>query len=224
MRAFTTLTGIAAPLPEADIDTDVIFPARFLLLFEKAGLGARLFFDRRFDESGAPKEGFVLNRPPFNGAQILITGENFGTGSSREHAVWALADFGIRCVIAPSFGEIFYLNCFKNGLLPIRLSPSQCEMVLSHACTSNSPITVDLEKCQVQFEARRVPFSIDSAHRSALLKGVDDIGQVLADDLADIRAFEKRQLAHSPWLALPPGVQYVTPCSFDHPGADHAKR
>lgn len=203
MRPFTTLTGIAAPLPEADIDTDVIFPARFLLLLEKAGLGTRLFFDRRFDESGAPRPRFVLNRPPFDGAQILVTGENFGTGSSREHAVWALADFGIRCVIAPSFGEIFYLNCCKNGLLPIRLPPAEHAQVLDHACTRSSPITVDLEKCQVQFDAGNVPFSIDTAHRRALLEGLDEIGQVLADDLADIVSFEKRQCEHSPWLVLP---------------------
>src|SRR5580698_3433920 len=124
MKRFTTVTGIAAPLPEADIDTDVIFPARFLLLPDKAGLGKQLFFDRRFDEFGAPRREFVLNRPPFDNAQILITGENFGTGSSREHAVWALAELGIRSIIAPSFGEIFYSNCLKNGLLPIRLPPS----------------------------------------------------------------------------------------------------
>jgi 3-isopropylmalate/(R)-2-methylmalate dehydratase small subunit len=203
MTPFNVLTGIVASLPEADIDTDVIFPARFLLLFEKAGLGTKLFYDRRFDESGTVKEHFVLNRAPYNTAQILLTGANFGTGSSREHAVWALADFGIRCVIAPSFGEIFYLNCIKNGLLPIRLPSPEHDRLLRYASESPRTLTVDLVNCQIRFDGMIVPFAIDSAHQMALLEGRDEIDRILTDDLSDILAFEARHRASSPWLAQP---------------------
>jgi 3-isopropylmalate/(R)-2-methylmalate dehydratase small subunit len=205
MRRFTTLTGIAAALPDADIDTDVIFPARFLLLTDKAGLGKQLFFDRRFDKDGAPREEFVLNRRPFDRAQILIAGNNFGTGSSREHAVWALVDFGVRCVIAPSFGEIFYLNCFKNGLLPIRVTPAEHAVLLDHA-RSGRVLTVDLERLEIRFDSCSLAFSLDATLRRGLLEGLDEIDQILADDLADIVAFEARQRQDAPWLVLDPAA------------------
>src|SRR3984957_9049014 len=146
MESFVSLTSVAAPLPDADIDTDVIFPARFLLLLNRQGLGQHLFHERR---RSSGQERFVLDRSPFDKAQILVAGRNFGCGSSREQAVWALSDFGIRCVIAPSFGEIFYGNCFRNGVLPIILpDPEHHDVML--AATSGAPLTVDLEAQEIR--------------------------------------------------------------------------
>src|SRR5690606_11361624 len=160
MEKFTRLTSVAAPLPESDIDTDVIFPARFLLLPDKKGLGEQLFNERRTNRTGdGPR--FVLDTPPYDKARILVTGRAFGTGSSREQAVWALADFGIRCVIAPSFGEIFFANCFKNGVLPIVLAEEPHGEVMAEARAAR-PLTIDLEAQQVQFEdGRAIGFDID---------------------------------------------------------------
>lgn len=201
MRCFVALTGIAAPLPDSDIDTDVIFPARFLLLLDRQGLGRHLFHERRrAPESG--QQPFVLSRPPFDRAEILVAGRNFGCGSSREQAVWALADFGIRCIIAPSFGEIFHTNCFRNGVLAITLDDAQHRDAIAAAATGK-PITVHLDAQLIHLaEGRTIAFDIDLHRRRALLLGLDQIGAILADDAADIAAFEKHQRSAAPWLYL----------------------
>lgn len=200
MKPFTTVTSIAAPLPEADVDTDIIFPARFLLLLDREGLGRHLFHERRRPAEGAPP--FVLDTPPYDRAEILVTGPNFGTGSSREQAVWALADFGIRVVIAPRFGEIFFSNCFRNGLLPIVLGEAEHGAVM-RAAEAGEKVSVDLETQRIVLvDGTAIGFSIDSYRRRALLLGLDEIGAILADDAADIAAFEARQKAATPWLHL----------------------
>src|SRR5512134_398453 len=146
MQPFTVLTGVAAPLPMINIDTDMIIPKQFLKTIKRTGLGKSLFFDQRYLDNGEENPGFVLNRSAYRNAQILIAGENFGCGSSREHAPWALLDFGIRCVIAPSFADIFYNNCFKNGILPIVLSKDECDLLIHEAEVAVDPtFTVDLE-------------------------------------------------------------------------------
>jgi 3-isopropylmalate/(R)-2-methylmalate dehydratase small subunit len=199
---FTTLTSRAAPLAEADIDTDVIIPARFLLLLDKAGLGRHLFHERRHDRSGALEPDFVLNRPPFDRAEILVAGRNFGCGSSREQAVWALVDFGIRCIIAPSFGEIFFANCFKNGTLPIALDAAPYGEVLA-AAEAEAAVTVDLTAQEIRLaRAEPIPFAVDPQSRRALLLGLDEIGMILAEDLPEIEAFEVLHRRAAPWLFL----------------------
>ncbi len=200
MQPFTTITSVAAPLPEADVDTDIIFPARFLLLLDREGLGRHLFQERRRKAAGeAP---FVLDRPPFDKAAILVAGRNFGSGSSREQAVWALADFGIRVVIAPSFGEIFFSNCFRNGVLPIVLGPEDHERVMI-AAASESAVTVDLERLQIECgNGPPIPFAVDPYRRRSLLQGLDEIGAILTDDADAIAAFEARQKHAAPWLHL----------------------
>ena len=203
MSDFTPLTGVAAPLPESNVDTDVIFPARFLLLLNKAGLGKHLFHERRHNPS-PDQPRFVLDRPPFTGARILVTGPNFGSGSSREQAVWALADFGIRCIIAPSFGEIFYNNCFKNGLLPIVLPADRVAEAMA-AATAGTPLTVDLAAQTVTWpDGPTLDFQIDAYRRRLLLLGLDEIGAILTDDAADIARFEAAQRATYSWLYLTP--------------------
>lgn len=198
MEPFTTLTSVAAPFPEAQIDTDVIFPARFLLLLDKHGLGRHLFHERR------AKGGFVLDTPPFDRARIMVTGPDFGTGSSREQAVWALADFGIRCVIGPSFGEIFHANCFRNGVLPIVLTGADLTRVQDWAAAGRA-LTVDLEDGCIRLDNEPpIPFAIEPHRRRALLEGLDEIGVILADDLPDILAHEERQRLLRPWLFLTP--------------------
>ncbi len=201
MQKFTTLDSVAAPLPETHLDTDVIFPARFLLLPDKKGLGEQLFNERRTNRTGdGPR--FVLDTPPFDRAQILVAGKAFGTGSSREQAVWALADFGIRCVIAPSFGEIFFANCVKNGVLTIELSELDHEAVMREAQSARS-IVVDLPLQQIRFaDGSIIGFDIDPHRKRTLLLGLDEIGLILTDDAEDIAAFEKRQRAAKPWLYL----------------------
>ena len=203
MQPFRMLSSVAAPLPEANIDTDIIFPARFLLLLNKKGLGAHLFNERRNNKTQAGAQ-FVLDRPPFDRARILVAGRDFGTGSSREQAVWALADFGIRCVIAPSFGEIFFANCFKNGVLPIVLGQPEHDAVMAKAQQAGS-ITVDLEAQVVRLnDGRAISFEIDAYRKRGLQLGLDDIGAVLADDTHDIASFETRQRERRPWLYLQP--------------------
>jgi len=204
MEKFSTLQSVAAPLPEADIDTDIIFPARFLLLLDKAGLGGHLFHERRVGRDGKPTD-FILNQPPFDTAKILVADANFGSGSSREQAVWALADFGIRCVIAPSFGEIFYSNCFKNGVLPVVLTGEDHANVMS-AARSGQPFTIDLEKQTVMLpNGPAIGFDIDPYRKRALMLGLDEIGGILADDAADIATFETRHRRDQPWLFLDDG-------------------
>lgn len=199
MSNFTPLTGIAAPLDEANVDTDVIFPARFLLLLDKAGLGAQLFHERRH-----AVQPFILDRPPFDKARILIAGRNFGSGSSREQAVWALADFGIRAVIAPSFGEIFFNNCFKNGVLPIVLPDMEVERLQALAA-SGAPFSIDLEAGLIHLpDSSELGFSLDPYRRRLLLLGLDEIGAILADDVTDIERFESAQAEAQPWLHLGP--------------------
>lgn len=201
MRRFTTVTGIAAPLPEADIDTDVIFPARFLLIAEKDGLGKYAFNERRAGKAnGAPD--FILDVAPFDEASILVAGHNFGSGSSREQAVWALADFGFRCIIAPSFGEIFFNNCLKNGVLPVVLDEAEHRRALA-AAQSARPLTVDLEARSLTLpDGGTIPFATDPFSRRALLQGLDEIGMILSEDLAEIDAFEARQRRQEPWLDI----------------------
>lgn len=203
MEKFTTLTSVTAPLPEADIDTDVIFPARFLLLLDKGGLGKHLFHERRH-QAGRLTD-FMLNHPPYDRAKILVTGDNFGSGSSREHAVWALADFGIRCVIAPSFGEIFFANCAKNGVLAIVLGGQEHRRVM-HAAVTGANLTVDLQSQTVMLpDGWSIGFDVDPYKKRALLLGLDEIGGILADDLAEIAAFEQRQRKLFPWVPLDDG-------------------
>jgi 3-isopropylmalate/(R)-2-methylmalate dehydratase small subunit len=201
MEKFTQIDSVAAPLPEGDIDTDILFPARFLLLPDKTGLGKHLFHERRHrhDKDAPP---FILNTSPFDKAEILVAGPNFGCGSSREQAVWALMDFGIRCVIAPSFGEIFYANCFKNGALPIVLDEDQHRAALAAAATGRS-LSVRLEEQTIRLPGGDVvAFAVDPYRRRCLLTGLDEIGAIIADDSDDIAAFERRQRAHSPWAFL----------------------
>ncbi len=204
MEKFTRITSVAAPLPEADVDTDIIFPARFLLLLDKAGLGKHLFHERRYRPDGT-RTDFVLNQAPFEDAKILVADANFGSGSSREQAVWALADFGIRCVIAPSFGEIFYNNCFKNGVLPIAVSAERHAEIMS-AARSGGEITIDLEAETIRLpNGPQFGFEIDSYRRRALLLGLDEVGSILTDDIDDIKRFEARQRLEAPWLLLDDG-------------------
>lgn len=200
MQKFTSLTSVAAPLPEADIDTDVIFPARFLLLLDKAGLGKHLFHERRH-QSGRLTD-FVLNRAPYDSAQILVAGANFGSGSSREHAVWALADFGIRCVIAPSFGEIFFANCAKNGVLAIVLGDEAHGRAMRTAAGGGT-MNVDLLSQTITLpDGQPIGFDVEPYRKRALLLGLDEIGSILAEDATDIAAFERAQRHEFPWVQL----------------------
>jgi 3-isopropylmalate/(R)-2-methylmalate dehydratase small subunit len=200
MQPFTTLTGVAAPLPVANVDTDKIIPARFLKTLTRTGLGKALFDGLRYDEAGAERPDFVLNREPFRKAEILIALDNFGCGSSREHAPWALADFGIRCVIAPSFADIFYNNCFKNGLLPVTLPREVCEQLMQDTeLGSNARVTVDLERqVVVRANGEEIPFQVDEGRRNALLNGLDEIAETLARDTG-ITRFETGRAAREPW-------------------------
>jgi 3-isopropylmalate/(R)-2-methylmalate dehydratase small subunit len=182
MQNFTTLTGIAAPFAEINVDTDKIIPKQFLKTIKRTGLGTNLFHELRYDAAGKEISDFVLNKPAYRKAQILVTGENFGCGSSREHAPWALLDFGIRCVIAPSFAEIFYSNCFQNGILPIVLPQSEVDKLLDDAGRgSNATVTVDLEKQEIRGpDGGVIRFDIDAFRKHCLLNGLDAIGLTLA--------------------------------------------
>ena len=199
MQAFTKLTGIAAPLPKANVDTDQIIPARFLKSISRLGFGKNLFANFRFKEDGTENPDFVLNQEPYRKAEILIAFENFGCGSSREHAPWALLDFGIRCVIAPDFADIFHNNCFKNGVLPVRLPREICEKLMEDAkMGGNARISVDLERqVVVRPNGEEIPFQIDPLRRHLMLNGLDDIGQTMQHAPA-IDGFEARQRAAQP--------------------------
>ncbi len=201
MQKFTTLTGVAAPLPMANVETDKIIPARFLKTIKRTGLGVHLFDTLRFDAEGRERPDFVLNREPWKRAEILIAHENFGCGSSREHAPWALLDFGIRSVIAPDFGDIFYNNCFKNGMLPIRLPRAVCDQLIEDTkLGGNARITVDLqEQVVVRPNGEKIHFEIDPFRKHLLLNGLDDIGQTMQHATA-IDAYETRQRAEKPWV------------------------
>jgi 3-isopropylmalate/(R)-2-methylmalate dehydratase small subunit len=201
MKPFTTLTGIAAPLPLANVDTDKIIPARFLKTIKRSGLGVHLFDTLRFDETGAERPDFVLNQEPYRHAEILIAHENFGCGSSREHAPWALLDFGIRCVIAPDFADIFHTNTFKNGILPIKLPREVCDQLMDDAkLGGNARITVDLAAQEVvRPNGERIHFEIDPFRKHLLLNGLDDISQTLQYAPA-IDGYEARQRAEKSWM------------------------
>jgi len=201
MQAFTTLTGIAAPLPQANVDTDKIIPARFLKTIARTGLGVSLFANLRYREDGTENPDFVLNRDPYRGAEILVAHENFGCGSSREHAPWALLDFGIRCVIAPSFGDIFHSNSLKNGILPIRLPREVCDRLMEDArLGANARLTVDLARqVVIRPTGEEIPFEVDALRKHLLLNGLDDIGQTMQHAPA-IDGFEAKQKAAQPWL------------------------
>jgi len=181
MNKFTTLTGIAAPLRMINVDTDIIIPKQFLKTVKRTGLGIHAFNDIRYNEDGSEKEDFVLNKEPFREASILITGENFGCGSSREHAPWAILDMGITCVIAPSFADIFFNNSFKNGILPIILPQDQIDMLMDEAEENpESPMTVDLENQKITRGNKiNLDFDVDKFRKHCLINGLDDIGLTL---------------------------------------------
>ncbi len=203
MQAFTTLTGIAAPLPVANIDTDQIIPARFLKTLTRAGLGKSLFAGLRYDADGQERPDFVLNRAPYRQAEILIALDNFGCGSSREHAPWALADFGVRCVIAPSFADIFYNNCFKNGILPLALPRAVCDALMEETgLGANARVTVDLERqVVVRANGEEIAFEIDPGRRQILLEGRDEITDTLTHGQA-IDTFEALRTTAEPWRPI----------------------
>ncbi len=200
MQKFTTLTGVAAPMPLVNIDTDMIIPKQFLKTIKRTGLGKNLFDEMRYDQQGNEIPDFVLNQPAYRNAEILVAGDNFGCGSSREHAPWALLDFGIRCVISTSFADIFYNNCFKNGILPVVLPQDAVEVLMDDARKgANARITVDLEAQTVtSSDGRSFGFEVDPFKKHCLLNGLNDIGLTLARE-SDISAFEARAAAERPW-------------------------
>ncbi len=201
MRPFTTLTGVAAPLPLANVDTDKIIPARFLKTVKRTGLGVHAFDVLRYDGDGRERPEFVLNQAPYRQAEVLISHENFGCGSSREHAPWALLDFGIRCVIAPSFADIFHGNCFKNGILPIQLPRAVCDQLMDDAALGgNARLTVDLPRqVVIRPNGEEIPFTIDPFRKHLLLNGLDDIGQTMQREGA-IDAFEAKRRQEADWM------------------------
>jgi 3-isopropylmalate/(R)-2-methylmalate dehydratase small subunit len=201
MDKFTTLTGVAAPLPLVNVDTDLIIPKQYLKTIERHGLGKGLFAERRFNEDGSENPDFVLNKPAYRNASILIAGHNFGCGSSREHAPWALQDFGIKCVIAPSFGDIFFNNSFKNGMLLIKLPQEQIDLLLDDASRgANATITVDLESQTITGpDGGTIHFDVDPFRKHCLLHGLDDIGLTL-EKTAAIDAYESQGRRDRPWL------------------------
>lgn len=200
MDAFTRLRSVAAPMPDADIDTDIIFPARFLVLTQKAGLGPYAFYEKRFDEQGSERPDFVLHHPRWRDARILVAGPNFGCGSSREQAPWALAGLGLRCLIAPGFGEIFQANCLNNGLLPVVLPVAEHARVML-AAQAGQAIDVDLEARALTLENGEViSFPISERARRALLDGLDEIERIRQEAGAAIASFEIEQARRQPWL------------------------
>ncbi len=203
MQAFITLTGVAAPLPLANVDTDKIIPAQFLKTIKRTGLGVHLMHTLRYDGAGQERPDFVLNQEPYRHAEVLIAHENFGCGSSREHAPWALLDFGIRCVIAPSFADIFHTNCFKNGILPVALPREVCDQLMDDAAMGgNARITIDLARqVVIRPNGEEIPFTIDAFRKNLMLLGLDDIGQTL-QQTADIDAYEGRQASWMPGISV----------------------
>jgi len=200
MQAFTRLDGRAAPLSLANIDTDQIIPKQFLKTVEREGLGKGLFFDFRFDPAGNEIADFVLNRPEYKGSSVLIAGDNFGCGSSREHAPWALMDFGIMCVISTSFADIFNNNCFNNGLLPVVLAPDEVSVLMDEAKGGNHMVSVDLEaQTVVSPSGKTFSFQIDPVRKEKMLKGLDAIGETL-QHATDIDVFESKRAIGQPWL------------------------
>ena len=201
MEAFTSLTGVAAPLPMVNVDTDMIIPKQYLKTIERTGLGKGLFHDMRRTPEGEERPDFVLNKPAYRNAKMLIAGENFGCGSSREHAPWALLDYGIKVIFAPSYADIFYNNCFKNGILPITLPQEDIDKLLDDAERgSNATISVDLEAQEIRGpDGGVLHFEIDPFRKHCLLNGLDDIGLTL-EKVGEIDDYEETQKASQPWL------------------------
>lgn len=196
MQAFKKITGVMAYLPISNIDTDMLIPKQYLKTIKRTGLGNYLFAELRYDEGFNPKSDFILNQPGFQNTRILVSEENFGCGSSREHAVWSLIDFGIAVVIAPSFADIFYSNCFKNGLLPVVLSKEQIDKLNSQ---KDKKVTIDLESQLICTDSLEISFSIDAYRKETLLKGIDEIAETLMYE-NKISAFEEYQKTSQPWL------------------------
>ncbi|HKL04483.1 MAG TPA: 3-isopropylmalate dehydratase small subunit [Roseovarius sp.] len=201
MEKFEKLTGIAAPLPLINVDTDMIIPKQFLKTIKRSGLGVNLFDEMRYDDDGKEIPDFVLNKPQYRETEILVAGDNFGCGSSREHAPWAIKDFGIRCVIAPSFADIFFNNCFKNGILPIALPQDQIDVLMKDAEKgSNARMTVDLENQTVTTSDGEVfSFEVEQFKKHCLLEGLDDIGLTM-EKAAAIDTFEAQAVSARPWV------------------------
>ncbi len=201
MDKFTTLTGVAAPLEMINVDTDMIIPARYLKTLVRSGLGKSLLEPLRYDEKGNERPDFVLNKPAYRNAKILVAGDNFGCGSSREHAPWALQDFGIRCVISTSFADIFFNNCFQNGILPIKVKPDELEKLMDDAKRgANATMTIDLEKQEIKGpDGGTIKFEIDPFRKHCLVNGLDDIGITLQKDKS-IKSFEDKVKADRPWM------------------------
>ena len=202
MDKFDHLTGVAAPLNMINVDTDMIIPKQFLKTIKRTGLGKSLFFEMRFKDDGSEVEDFVLNKPAYRESTIMVGGDNFGCGSSREHAPWALLDFGIKCVIAPNFADIFYNNCFKNGILPIKLPQEDVDKLMEDAERgANATLTVDLEAQTITGpDGGSISFEIDPFKKKCLLQGLDDIGLTMKKEDA-ISKFENDKKASEPWLA-----------------------
>jgi len=201
MEKFNKLTGVAAPMNMINIDTDMIIPKLFLKTIKRTGLGKNLFDEMRYNRDGSEKEDFVLNQPAYREAKIIVAGDNFGCGSSREHAPWALLDFGIRCVISTSFADIFYSNCFKNGILPIKVTPEQLEALFDDADRgSNATLSVDLEAQEITGpDGGTIKFEIDEFRKHCLLNGLDEVGLTL-EKKDKIDSFEGGQKQSQPWL------------------------
>ncbi len=201
MDKFTTLTGIAAPMPLVNIDTDMIIPKQFLKTIKRSGLGVHAFDEMRYDDNGNENPDFVLNKPQYRKAEIIVAGDNFGCGSSREHAPWALADFGIKAVISTSFADIFFNNCFKNGMLPIRLPQEQVDILMKDAERgANARMTVDLDKQEISTsDGQVIRFDIDPFKKHCLINGLDDIGLTL-EKVGSIDSFETTAAQSRPWV------------------------
>ena len=198
MDKFTTLQGIAAPLPIVNIDTDMIIPKQFLKTIKRTGLGVSLFYEMRYDTEGKLIEDFVLNTKPYDNSKILVAGDNFGCGSSREHAPWSLKDFGIRCVISTSFADIFYNNCFQNGILPIVVNAEELDRLMS-AAGSQLEFNIDLPNQSIQVGNHSINFDIEDHRKERLLRGLDDIGITLGYK-EDISSYESNKKTQKPWL------------------------
>ena len=202
MEKFKTIKSNAIPLPMVNVDTDMIIPKQFLKTIKRTGLGKNLFYELRYDENDKEIKSFVLNQDEYKDSKILITGKNFGCGSSREHAPWSIADYGIKCIIASSYADIFYNNCFKNGILPIKLKDEEIEILLS-AAENSLNFTIDLENQKISYiennTQKEMPFELDAAKKNCLLQGLDDIGMTL-NKVSHISSFEEKQKSSNPWL------------------------
>ena len=198
MKKFNTLKGVPANLPMINVDTDMIIPKQFLKTIKRTGLGKSLFFEMRYDENGKKNEDFVLNKAPYNKSSILLAGKNFGCGSSREHAPWALLDFGINCVISPSFADIFYNNCFKNGMLPIVLNEKKIEELIQYSNRKEN-IEINLPEQEIIFGNKVIKFEIDVFQKKCLINGLDEIAMSL-EQSEKISSYENKIKANKPWI------------------------